>query len=629
MLTKLRISSKNSFIKIVLGTLLTVLILSFAMWGTEDLVGVNTKKSSVATVGDIDVSSREFFSLYSRQTEEIRKLLGQSLDIEKGRQFGYVDRALSSLINRALFNNEANQLGLSVSDLNVRDRIIKDDSFKDDLGQFSELIFRQLISESGYNEDSYIQGTRQDLAREQMVDTIRSGLKLPNVIQENLARYNMEERTVDYFSLIIDDIKVTTPSKDELKNEFDNNKDLYMTNEFREVETLLLDAKKYAETITVTEDEITLLYEERRDELVKPERRYIKQILTESQTDAKKIFEELNNKKTFENVAIKFTSQSKEDIDLGWNTRDELPDEIVKDIFKLSKNEISKPIKSSFGWHIVQVKDIDEREELTFENVKNAIKKELLLEKGKEAVYDMQDEVEDFLSSGDTLKEISEKLDIKLIFASSIDKEGKNIDGTTNDDYQDERILRSVFSQKENEEGNLIDIDKDEGLAISIVTKIIPSRQMKFKEAEMQLIKNVKKNKKFELAKIKANQIKNVINETSIEQASKKFDLDLRGVSPFNRIQPDDSEIPLPLISDIFKSKLKDVLIHNKGKEEILIAQVASIEDAYNKEKKTDIKDFSKRIEDDMSIDLLAQFSEILRQKYKISINDDVIDSLN
>ena len=59
--------------------------------------------------------------------------------IKKSREFGYVDRALSSLINRALFNNEALELGLSVSDRNVRDKIIKDDAFKDDLGQFSEL----------------------------------------------------------------------------------------------------------------------------------------------------------------------------------------------------------------------------------------------------------------------------------------------------------------------------------------------------------------------------------------------------------------------------------------------------------------------------------------------------------
>ena len=184
MLTTLRNSSKNTILKFVLGTLLTILIISFAMWGTEDLVGVNKKQTTVATVGNLDISSREFFSLYSRQTEEIRKLLGSALSIEKSRQFGYIDRALSSLINRALFNNEAVELGLSVSDINVRDRILKDDSFKDDLGQFSELVFRQLISESGYTEDSYVEGTRQDLAREQMVETIRSSLVIPKIMKK-------------------------------------------------------------------------------------------------------------------------------------------------------------------------------------------------------------------------------------------------------------------------------------------------------------------------------------------------------------------------------------------------------------------------------------------------------------
>ena len=204
MLTTLRNSSKNSILKIIFGTLLTVLIISFGMWGTEDLVGVSQKQSSVATVGKIDISSQEFYSLYSRQTEEIRKLLGSSLDIKKSREFGYVDRALSSLINRALFNNEASELGLSVSDINVRDKILKDDAFKDDLGQFSELVFRQLISESGYTEDSYVEGTRQDLAREQMVETISSSLTIPEVMKKNLSKYNLEERSVDFVTIIVE-----------------------------------------------------------------------------------------------------------------------------------------------------------------------------------------------------------------------------------------------------------------------------------------------------------------------------------------------------------------------------------------------------------------------------------------
>ena len=53
MLTTLRNSSKNSILKIIFGSLLTILIISFGMWGTEDLVGVGKKQSTVATVGKL------------------------------------------------------------------------------------------------------------------------------------------------------------------------------------------------------------------------------------------------------------------------------------------------------------------------------------------------------------------------------------------------------------------------------------------------------------------------------------------------------------------------------------------------------------------------------------------------
>lgn len=629
MLNKLRNSSKNQFVKITLGSLLTVLMLSFALWGTEDLIGVSNKKGSVATVGNIEISNKEFLSLYNRQTEEIRKLLGASMNIERGKEFGYVDRALSSLVNRALFNNEAMQLGLSVSDKNVRDKIIKDEAFKDGVGQFSELLFRQLISESGYSEEEFVEGTRQDLAREQMVDTIRSSLILPNIIKKNIGDYNTQERTVNYISLKSENQKINKIKESEAREFFQKNLKLFLTDEYRKVETLLLDANEYANNIVITNEEIKLIYEERKDDLIKPERRYLKQILLNEKSEADKIRKKINLK-NFTSIASMELNLDEDDIDLGWNTKDELPDGIVDEVFKLKKNNISKPIQSIFGWHIILLIDVEDREELSFENVKKTIKKELLLEKGKEAVYDLQDDLEDLLASGDSLKEISEKLELTLLTAKAINNNGFNQDGSKNNSFQDERILRAVFNQKENEEGNLIDIDKDEGLAISIVNQIIPSRQMSFEEAKTLVYEEVEKENKFLKAIERSNEIKDKIekNKSDLVKISNELGIEVRGIPPFNRIKPDDSQIPLPMISKIFDSKLNDLTIHNNGKEEVLIAQLIKITNQSNLEDQ-EINKFYSRIEEDMSIDLLAQFSEVLRKKYKISINDDVIDSLN
>ncbi len=628
MLTTLRNSSKNTILKFVLGTLLTILIISFAMWGTEDLVGVSKKQSTVASVGKIDISAQEFYSLYSRQTEEIRKLLGSSLDIQKSREFGYVDRALSSLINRALFNNEALELGLSVSDRNVRDKILKDDAFKDDLGQFSELLFRQLISESGYSEDSYVEGTRQDLAREQMVETIRSSLIIPKIIQDSLGEYNLQERAVDYIIIDSKDQKVKNLKEDLLKKHYEDNKANFMSEEIRSAKTLLLDAKKYAKKLTVTPEEVKLLFEERKEQLKEPEQRYIQQILVDDKDKAEKIFKRLN-KGNFIKIAQELADLTEDDIDLGWNTRSEMPEEIVDNVFKISIDQISKPLESTFGWHIVKILDIKEKKETKFEEVEKKFKNEILLDKGKEAVYDLQDELEDLLASGSTFEEISKILDVKLIKADKINRKGVSTDGKENKDYRDERILRSVFNQKLNEEGNIINIDKDEGLAISLVTDIFEPRQLSFEDSKTLVKEELIAKLQFEKAMKKAKDIKKSVDEgEKFENLAIQNNFELKGVKPFSRILPDSSQLPIPLISKIFDSNIGDINIEQRGTNEIIVAKTAEVLNNLSKDEK-EIKELSDKIKDDLTVDLLAQFSEALRKKYKITINDDVINQLN
>ena len=628
MLTTLRNTSKNIVLKFVLGTLLTILIISFAMWGTEDLVGITKKQNTVASVGKLDISAQEFYSLYSRQTEEIRKLLGASLDIKKSREFGYVDRALSSLINRALFNNEALELGLSVSDRNVKDKILNDDAFKDDLGQFSELLFRQLISESGYTEDSYVEGTRQDLAREQMVETIRSSLIIPKVIENKLGEYNLQERAVDYVIIDSQKEKIGNIKQEDIKKYYEDNKKTFLSDEFRSAQTLLLDAKKYAKKSTVTEDEIQLLYDERKESLTEPEQRYLKQILVQDEKKAISIFDDLK-KNDFTKVARTKANLSEDDIDLGWNTRNELPDEIVDVVFKLKQKEFSQPIESTFGWHIVKLIEKKDRKEVTYDEVKNSFKNEILLDKGKEAVFDLQDELEDLLSSGSTFKEISQTLDVGLIIADKINRSGYDINGKINKEFQDERILRTIFNQSLNEEGNIINIDKDEGLAISIVTKIVEPKQLTLEESLERVKSELSSKLKKEKAMNRANEIQRTVKtDKEFRRMAKKNKIEIKGVKPFTRILPDNSDLPIPLISKIFDSKLYDLNIETRGPNEIIIAQTVEIIDSLVKDKK-ELEDFSTRVKDDITIDLLAQFSEALRKKYKITINDDVIDQLN
>ena len=306
-----------------------------------------------------------------------------------------------------------------------------------------------------------------------------------------------------------------------------------------------------------------------------------------------------------------------------------MPEEIVDDVFMIKINKYSKPLQSTFGWHIVKILDVKEKKETKFEEVEDKFKNEILLDKGKEAVYELQDELEDLLASGSTFDEISKTLDVKLITSNKIDRSGTDMNGNKNQDYQDERILRTVFNQKLNEEGNIINIDKDEGLAISLVTEIIKPEQLSFEDSKKLVNEELTSKVQFEKAMKKAEDIKKRVKKgEKFENIARQNKLELKGVKPFSRILPDSSKLPVPLISKIFESQIGDVNIGQLGTNEIVVAKTVEILNDLSKDKK-EIKELSNKIKDDLTLDLLAQFSEALRKKYKITINDDVINQLN
>ena len=152
---------------------------------------------------------------------------------------------------------------------------------------------------------------------------------------------------------------------------------------------------------------------------------------------------------------------------------------------------------------------------------------------------------------------------------------------------------------------------------------------MTFEEAKDLAKEKLILEKKMESAKQKAeNIIKMVSDGKKINDVANKYSLELKGIKPFKRILPDSSELPIPLISKIFDSKLGDVNYEQRGGSEFVVAQTAQIINNIDNNE-NELKEFSDKIRDDLSLDLLAQFSEALRKKYKITINDSVIDQLN
>ena len=107
---------------------------------------------------------------------------------------------------------------------------------------------------------------------------------------------------ISSFNILANDLLSIYEEALEQDPEFNANKADFMSEELRNAETLLLDAKEYAKKSTVTDDEVELLYEERKEALIEPEERFLYQVLVDSDQKAKSLSIKMNPK-NFEAIA--------------------------------------------------------------------------------------------------------------------------------------------------------------------------------------------------------------------------------------------------------------------------------------------------------------------------------------
>lgn len=127
-------------------------------------------------------------------------------------------------------------------------------------------------------------------------------------------------------------------------------------------------------------------------------------ILVKDEETAKKVKEELNQGKSFEDLAKQYsedTASKESGGDLGHIEPGKMVKEFEEAAYKLKKDEVSEPIKTQFGYHIIKVTEI--KEQKPFDEVKNDIKKSLVQKKSQDAQF-----MNDFV-----MKEV-QKADVKI-----------------------------------------------------------------------------------------------------------------------------------------------------------------------------------------------------------------------
>ena len=136
----------------------------------------------------------------------------------------------------------------------------------------------------------------------------------------------------------------------------------------------------------ITDQKVSDKYAELSNELTGKKEYSISHIVTKTKDDAEKVLKEMQGKKParFSDLAKKYSidqESAEKSGDLGYILEDNMIKEIGDAVGSLKKDEVSNPIQTKFGWHIIKISDVRDAKALPFESVKDNIREQLAQDK--------------------------------------------------------------------------------------------------------------------------------------------------------------------------------------------------------------------------------------------------------
>ncbi len=143
----------------------------------------------------------------------------------------------------------------------------------------------------------------------------------------------------------------------------------------------------------VTEDEIKAVYEEESKKVTESERIRARHILVANEKEANDIAAKITKGGKFEDLAKQYSLDGSKDYggDLGYFTAPEMVPAFSKAAFALKKGEVSKPVKTDFGWHIIKLEDKKQGAAQPYNQVRSAIRNVLVRKKVTETLASLKD----------------------------------------------------------------------------------------------------------------------------------------------------------------------------------------------------------------------------------------------
>jgi peptidyl-prolyl cis-trans isomerase D len=426
MMKGLRTAGQTWLGKTIVAVLFGFLIVSFAIWGINDIFR-GGQRVVVAKVGDVEITGDQFRSNYQTELQQLIRRTRQSVTPQQARAMGLDSQILSRMVTEATLDQKARELGLRVSDQLVVRSVTEEPSFKGPSGQFDRQRFDLYLGERGLSEAGFVREHHGALVRAQLADSLAGAMQVPIAAREAVHRYGAERRAAAYFILPAAAAgEIPAPSDQELEAFYNERKATFRSPEYRAVNVVAVTPETLAKSEAVSDEDARKRYERVKTRFGAPERRTIQQIVFPTAGEAEAAFSRINEGAAFEAVAAEKNIAEK-DLELGTFAKSEMIDPAVAEAaFALAPGAVSGPVQGRFGTVLVRVTHVEPESVKPFEEVAAELRREIAVERAKNAIDDVHDKIEDQRAAARPLPQIARENGLSVMSIPAIDRSGKD-----------------------------------------------------------------------------------------------------------------------------------------------------------------------------------------------------------
>jgi len=397
MMDNLRAAANHVVLKIILG----LIIVSFILTGVGNyLIGGNNNYA--AKVNGQEIGRSQFENAVNSERNRMAQQLGDQFS-ELAANENYMksvrQQVLNRLIDEALLDQYAKNLGLGISDDQVKKAIFSTQAFQAN-GKFDNNRFSAIVNQMGMSTDQYAQALRNQLTSQQLINAVAGTDFMLKGETDELAALVAQQRVVRQAVINVNALAAKqTASDEEIASYYDQNKSRFISPEQFRVSYIKLDAASMQEN--VTDEQIQAYYDQHQEQFTQPQRNRYSIIQTKTEDEAKAVLDELKKGADFAALAKAKSADiisARNGGDMGWLEDATTPEELKNAGLK-EKGQLSGVIKSSVGYLVARLDDIQPAQVKPLNDVRDELAAKVKQEKALDAWYALQQKVSEAASN--------------------------------------------------------------------------------------------------------------------------------------------------------------------------------------------------------------------------------------